>query len=89
MGYADKIRLLLEWSPAINYIIAITQATTQRDRVYRSLELCDYLASRTPTPVDNELIAAFRAVLMTPQGAALIDYLAGLLKPLLEQSPPQ
>lgn len=89
MGYADKIKLLLEWSPAINYFIAVTQATTQRDRVYRALELCDYLASRTPTPVDNELISAVRAVLLTPQGAALIDYLAGLLKPLMEQSPQQ
>ena len=81
--------MLLEWSPAINYVIAVTQATSQRDRVYRALELCDYLASRTPTPVDNELIAVVRAVLMTPQGAALIDYLAGVIKPLLEQSPQQ
>lgn len=89
MGYAEKIKLLLEWSPAINYVIAITSATNQRDRVYRSLELCDYLASRTPTPVDNELIGAIRAVLMTPQGAALIDYLAGLLRPLMEEQPPR
>lgn len=87
MGYAERIRLLLEWTPVLHYVIAVTNATSQRDRVYRALELCDYLASRTPTPVDNELVSGVRAVLMTPQGAALIDYVADRLKPLLPQLP--
>jgi hypothetical protein len=53
--------------------------------VYRSLELLDYLATKTPTPVDNDLLMHARAVLLTPQGGALLDYLAVLVQPLLDQ----
>jgi hypothetical protein len=55
--------------------------------VYRSLELLDYLATKTPTPVDNDLLMHMRAVLLTPQGGALLDYLATLVQPLLDQPP--
>lgn len=87
MNLQAKIRLLLEWSPVINYVLAISSAQPGKDRVYRALELLDYLAGKTPTPVDNELLMHARAVLLTPQGGALLDYLAALLQPLLD--PPQ
>lgn len=85
MNLQAKIRLLLEWSPVINYVLAISSAQAGKDRVYRSLELLDYLSTKTSTPVDNDLLMHARAVLLTPQGGALLDYLADLLNPLLDQ----
>jgi hypothetical protein len=87
MNLQAKIKLLLEWSPVINYVLAISSAQPGKDRVYRSLELLDYLATKTPTPVDNDLLMHTRAVLLTPQGGALLDYLAHLVQPLLDQPP--
>lgn len=88
MGYAERIKLLLEWAPVLNYIMAITAAPPGRERVYRALELCDYLTNRTPTPIDNELLALVRGVLLTPQGGTLLDYLAARLQPLFEDTQP-
>ena len=87
MGYADKLKILIEWAPAINFLMAVTAAPPGRERVYRALELLDYLASRTPSQVDNELLAMIRAVLLTPQGGLLLDYLAAKVKPLFEDMP--
>lgn len=87
MGYADKLRLLIEWAPAINFLIAVTSAPPGRDRVYRALELLDYLASRTPTQVDNEFLGLLRGVLLTPQGGLLLDYLAARVQPMFQEMP--
>lgn len=88
MNLQQKIRLLLEWSPVLNFLIAITSAAPGKERVYRSLELLDYLATRTSTPIDNDLLGHLRAVLLTPQGGALLDYLAVLAQPMFDQPPP-
>lgn len=89
MSFADKIKLLLEWSPVINFLIAISSATPGKDRVYRTLELLDYLANKTPTPVDNELVELVKGVLLTPQGAELLEYLSKKVQPLLSPPSPQ
>lgn len=88
MNLQQKIKLLLEWSPVLNFVIAITSSPPGKDRVYRTLELLDYLATRTSTPIDNDLLQHLRAVLLTPQGGALLDYLAALLQPMFDQPPP-
>ena len=88
MSLAQKIKLLLEWSPLLNYLIAISSAAAGRDRVYRALELCDYLATKTPSPLDNEALALIRGVLMTPAGGELLDYIANKMQPLFSEVGP-
>lgn len=87
MGYADKLRLLLDWAPVINLLMAISAAPAGKDRVYRALEMLDYLASKTPTPIDNEVLSLVRRVLLTPEGAALLDYLAAALQRMFALPP--
>lgn len=76
---ADKIRLLVQWSPVINFLLAISNAPPGKERVYRAIDLLDYVAAQTPTGLDNDLLSRTRAVLLTPQGGELLDYLATLL----------
>jgi hypothetical protein len=85
---ADKIKILLQWSPALNYLIAISSAPPGRDRVYRAIDLLDFLATKTPTGLDNELLAHCRSVLLTPAGGELLDYLATILNNVFNEVPP-
>lgn len=82
----EKISILLQWTPVLNYLIAISSAKPGRDRVYRAFDLLDFLASKTPTPADNELLDRLRAVLLTPAGAELLDYLADILDKALNRA---
>jgi hypothetical protein len=85
----EKISILLQWSPILNYLITISSAAPGRDRVYRALDLLDFLATKTPTQLDNESLALIRAVLLTPQGAQLLDYLADQLNKVINPPVPQ
>lgn len=88
MSLAEKIRILLQWSPVLNFLIAISSAPPGRDRVYRALDLLDFLATKTPTGKDNEALAHLRAVLLTPAGGELIDYLANIVNSAFNDVPP-
>ncbi len=69
-------------------MIAISTATPGKDRVYRALDLLDFLAAKTPTGIDNDLLNHLRAVLLTPAGAQLLDYLADVLDKALNRPTP-
>lgn len=88
MSLAEKIRILLQWSPALNFLIAISSAPPGRDRVYRALDMLDFLATKTPTGTDNEVLARLRAVLLTPAGGELLDYLANVVNNVFNDVPP-
>lgn len=87
MGVAKQIQLLIKWAPALNFVVAITSAPPGRERVYRAMELLDYLADQTPSPIDDEALAVVRAVLLTPQGGLLLDYLSAKIQPLFQDTP--
>jgi len=82
---SQKISILLQWSPVLNYLIAISSANPGRDRVVRCLDLLDFLATKTPSAADNELLAHVRAVLLTPAGGQLLDYLADAVDKIINQ----
>lgn len=84
----EKISILLQWSPVLNHLISISSTPAGKDRVYRALDLLDFLASKTPTPSDNELLVLLRAVLLTPAGGQLLDYLADALDKVLNRQTP-
>lgn len=69
-------------------MISISSAPPGKDRVYRALDLLDFLASKTPTPVDNDLLNHLRSVLLTPAGSQLLDYLADVLDKALNRPSP-
>lgn len=82
MPAVANLRTLLDWAPVAQFVIAINSAPNAKERVFRTLELLDWLAAKTPSPIDNELIAIVRNILLTPQGSQLLDYLVAAMQPL-------
>lgn len=83
MNLAEKIRLLLEWTPVLNHVISITSASNANDQVMRTLELLDYLSKRTPNPLDDEVVQKLRATINTPEGQQLLALVIRVATPLL------
>lgn len=79
LSLGDRIRLLVEWSPAIPLVTAITAAKKGGDRVQAVMSLLEFLAAKTDTQIDNEVIGLTRKMLLTPEGGALVDYVSGLI----------
>lgn len=85
---SQKISILLQWSPVLNHLIAISSASPGKERVYRAMDLLDFLATKTTTQADNELLARLRSVLLTAAGGELLDYLAEVLNKTLFPTAP-
>lgn len=73
----------------MNHLISISSAPPGKDRVYRALDLLDFLAAKTPSKFDNESLNLVRAVLLTPQGGQLLDYLADAFDKAINPPVPQ
>lgn len=70
----DQIRLFQEWAPLIGFAQRFTAET---DRVKQSLIVADaleWLASKTATPLDDEVVKLVSAIAHTPQGVALVQW---------------
>ena len=70
----DQIRLFQEWAPLIGYAQSFVN---ERDNVKRSLIVTDaleWLASKTKSPLDDELVKLVSAIAHTPQGESLIQF---------------
>jgi hypothetical protein len=70
----DQIRLFQEWAPLIGFA---QRFTVETDNVKRSLVVADaleWLASKTHSPLDDELVKHVAAVARTPEGEALVRW---------------
>lgn len=79
-GVAEKVRVILEWLPAINMIPAIAAADEGQARAVAACEFVEFIATKTETPMDDELASLCKAILLTPEGGALVDYIAAKLR---------
>lgn len=80
----DKIRQLVEWAPALSLVSAISNATSAKERAEGVLNLMQFVAAKTATPVDDDLLERFEAVLLSPQGQELFDYVVKLVAAVAE-----
>ena len=85
ISLSEKIRLLIQWSPALALFAAITSAQPGRDRVTAVMALLQWAASQTEMKIDDQLILRTNKMLLTPEGGALVDYVHGLFTGLAEQ----
>jgi hypothetical protein len=81
----DKIKMLIQWAPAIALLTAITAAKPGRDRVTAVMALLQYAASQTPVKMDDQMVVMATKMLLTAEGGELIDYLHSLFLGLAEQ----
>lgn len=75
---SEKLRVLVEWSPLIGLASEISVASTPMDRALKISAALRWVAGKTNTGIDDEVIDLLEAVLKSPEGAALFDYLVGL-----------
>lgn len=76
---ADKVRTLVEWAPALSLLSEISAATTAKDRAAGALKLMRFVATRTTTPIDDDLCERVEACLLSPQGEELFRYIVALV----------
>ena len=85
MSITDKIRMLVQWAPAIALLSAVTAARPGRDRVTAVMALLQWAASQTNVKMDDQIVAMLTKTLLTSEGGALVDYLHSLFLGLAEQ----
>lgn len=78
LSLSEKIRLLVEWAPGLSLLSAISVAQTPADRADAALKLMQFVATKTATPIDDEVVARLRAVLGTKEGYELFEYVVRL-----------
>jgi hypothetical protein len=74
----DKIRQLVEWAPALSIVSEISGAQTAQERIDAALKLMRFVASKTGTHIDDDLLERIQAVLMSQAGRELVDYVVKL-----------
>lgn len=82
----DKVRLLIEWSPAITLAAAVASAKVPRDRVAALMALLAFAARKTELTLDDDLVTLVQSMLLTQEGGALVDYIANVLGGLIQQA---
>lgn len=83
---SEKVKLLVEWAPALSLLSAIANAKPGKDQVLEVVRLLEFLARKTDITLDDEAVRLTQDILLTPQGAALVDYVSRLITGMVEQA---
>lgn len=75
---ATKIKQIVEWAPALSLLSEISGADTAKERAAGALKLMRFVATKTDTPIDDDLCERVEAVLLSPQGEELFNYVIAL-----------
>lgn len=79
-----NIKLAVEWAPVLSVLSKLSAAKDSAQKADLLVKLLQGFAAKTPTNIDDVLLAKIDAALDTPAGADLFDYIVGLLKTLAE-----
>jgi len=70
----DQIRLLQAWAPLIGYGQRFVNEIDPYKRGLVVSDACEWLASKTESPIDDQLVRHLAEVLKTPQGESLVRF---------------
>lgn len=76
----EQLRLLANWGPLLGHLQQVATAPSPRDKALAILGALMFAAGKTNTKVDDEVVKHLEAVLRSPEGAALFDWLGSVLK---------
>lgn len=76
---ADKVKMLVDWAPVLPILSEISAAATIKARVAGALKLMRFAATKTATPIDDDVLAKTEAVLSSPEGQALLVAVIGIV----------
>jgi len=80
MPILQQLQLLSQWGPLLGRLQTIAMAPTPKDRALAVLDALEFAAGQTKTTIDDQVISHLEAVLKTPEGAALFNWIATLVK---------
>lgn len=76
----DKIRMLIDWLPALQLAQAVAAAPAGRARVAEAIKLLQFAAAKTDISADDEVVQLVGNALLTEEGGKLVDYIADKIK---------
>jgi len=80
MPIFEQLKLLAQWGPLLAKLQPVIQAPSAKDQAIAVLDALTFAAGKTKTTIDDDVIRHLEAVLKTPEGAALFNWLVALLK---------
>lgn len=76
----DQLRLLAQWGPLLGKLQPVVQAATPKDKAIAVLDALTFAAGKTKTTIDDDVIGHLEAILKTPEGAALFNWIVTIVK---------
>lgn len=74
----QKIRLLIEWAPLLALLSKIPKAETNKAKALAMVAALRWLAKKTPTANDDKALDHLEAVISTPEGEAIVNFISNL-----------
>lgn len=74
MSVWEKIRILQDWYPLVTYIQALLATNDSHQKAVVVADACEWMASKSETTVDDELVKHLSAVLRSPEGEAFLRW---------------
>jgi len=75
MSLWEQIRLLNEWAPLLGYGQRYLSELDAHRRVLVVVDTLEWLASKTATKLDDELVSHVTAIAKTPEGEGFVRFL--------------
>jgi len=70
----DQLRLLQSWAPLIGYGQRLVNEIDPHRRALVVADACEWLAAKTSSPLDDQLVRHIGDVLKTKEGEALVRW---------------
>lgn len=70
----EQIKLLNEWAPLLGFGQRFVSEPDAHKRAVVVADAMEWLASKTKTTVDDQLVQLVEAIVRTPQGEALVRW---------------
>lgn len=80
MSVWEKIRIIQEWSPIVTYIQGVLATNDAHQKAVVVADACEWMASKSQTKVDDELVGHLSAVLRSPEGEAFLRWVLGKIE---------
>lgn len=74
MSVWEQIRLVQEWYPLVTYIQAMLATADPHQKAVVVADACEWMASKSQTKVDDELVGHLSAMLKSPQGESFLRW---------------
>lgn len=78
-GIADRLKLVVEWWPAVVLVQEIAGSRAGQSRAVAVSGLLRFLATKTEIEYDDRIAELVQKVVMTKEGGELIDYVASII----------